>query len=234
MITVYTIAYNEELMLPHFINHYRALFPGCVIVVYDNESTDNTREIAADMYCEVRTFKTGNTLSDRTYLEIKNNCWRNAGTDWVLVCDVDEHLYITERELIFEESKGTTIVRAEGFNMVSDDDNKIYRPTDILKGIRATSYDKLYLFNKRYIADINYLYGCHRANPKGKIKYSSDAYQCRHYKYLNLPYMIRRHAEFAKRMSDHNRQHGLGVHYLYSPQEITKEFNDARKKAITI
>jgi len=35
--TIYTITYNEELMLPYFIRHYRLRFPNCKIVVYDNE-----------------------------------------------------------------------------------------------------------------------------------------------------------------------------------------------------
>lgn len=232
MITIYTVAWNEEFMLPRFISHYRALFPGCKIIVCDNESTDTTREIASDYDCEVRIFKTGNKLSDSTYLEIKNNWWKDADTDWVLVCDVDEFLYITERQLKEEESMGVTIIKGEGYNMVAPDDERVYEPSEIITGVRAPSYDKLYLFNTAHIYEINYLYGCHKANPSGKIKYAT--YQCRHYKYLNLGYMIHRHALFSQRMSDHNKKHGLGGHYLYTPEEITKEFYDARKKATTI
>jgi glycosyltransferase involved in cell wall biosynthesis len=46
MVTIYTITYNEELMIEFFINHYRKKFPGCEIVVFDNYSTDKTVEIA--------------------------------------------------------------------------------------------------------------------------------------------------------------------------------------------
>jgi glycosyltransferase involved in cell wall biosynthesis len=44
--TVFTITYNEELMLPYFVNHYRSRFTNCKIVVYDNESIDKTVDIA--------------------------------------------------------------------------------------------------------------------------------------------------------------------------------------------
>lgn len=234
MITVYGICYNEQIMLPFFIAHYRMMFPGCEIIIYDNESTDASPDIAKQMGCKVIPFSTNNTLSDRTYLEIKNKVWKSAATDWVLLADIDEHLYINESSLREEEKNHVTVITAEGFNMCSDDDNEFYSPFDIKKGVRAPSYDKLYLFNKRYVKEINYLYGCHKAQPMGAVKFSSTHYVCKHYKYYNLPFMIGRHAEFGRRMSDHNKKLGLGGHYLYTPEEIKKEFNEARRKAITI
>lgn len=234
MITVYALAWNEEIMLPYFVAHYRKMFQDAHIVIYNNESTDRTAEIAKELGCEVRTYTTNNTLSDRTYLEIKNNCWKDAKTDWVLICDVDEHLCVNHGSLSTEDMYGASIIRAQGFNMVGNNGNELLNPFDIKKGVRAPSYDKIYLFNRTKIKEINYVYGCHKANPIGEIKYSMQLYPCKHYKYLNLPYMIKRHASFAKRMSPHNRQHGLGAHYLYSPEEITREFNEARAKAYVI
>lgn len=233
MITIYTIAWNEEQMILPFIVHYRSALPGCKIVVYSNESTDRTDDIARENGCEVRTFKTGNTLSDRTYLEIKNNAWKEE-KGWVLIADVDEHIWIPEKSLKEQQEQGVTIIRGKGYNMVSDDDKQIYSTFDITRGVRAPSYDKLYCFDTRAIQEINYNYGCHKANPIGIIKYNTQTFICRHYKYLNLPYILDRHSEFAKRMSDHNKLRGLGSHYLYTPEEITNEFNEARRKAITV
>ena len=42
-ITLYTICYNEQEMLPYFLNHYSKMVDK--IVVYDNQSTDNSRQI---------------------------------------------------------------------------------------------------------------------------------------------------------------------------------------------
>lgn len=233
MITIYTIAWNEEFMLPYFIKHYRSRFTNCAIVVYDNESTDATADIAREHGCEVRTFKTNNTLSDRSYLEIKNNCWKDAKTDWVLIADVDEHLNIYDSDLRHEQAIGSTYIRAHGFNMVNLKDH-LLPPVDITHGVRAPSYDKIYCFNKTKIKEINYRYGCHKADIIGELIQSRTTYTCRHYKYLDLQYMIKRHGLFAKRMSVHNLQHGYGGHYLYTPKEITEEFTGARKKAVEI
>ena len=52
-ITIYTLAYNEALIIQFIIDFYRKRFPDCHIVVYDNKSTDNTVEIAKNNNCEI-------------------------------------------------------------------------------------------------------------------------------------------------------------------------------------
>lgn len=229
MITIYTIAFNEELMLPHFIKHYRAMFPDCKIVIYDNESADQTVTIAKAYGCEVRTYSTGGKLDDQAYLDIKNHCWKDADTNWVLVCDVDEHCRITAKELKQEEDLGTTIIKFNGYNMVNLQDN--LKIEEIEMGVRATSYDKFYLFDKRWIREINYMAGCHRANVKGNAVLSLGDYTCKHYKYVNPDYMIARHATFSARMSANNRKKGWAVHYDYPADRIRTEFENARLNA---
>ena len=226
--TIYTITYNEELMLPYFIEHYRKRFPNCKIVVYDNESTDDTRAIAMGMDCELITYSTNNKLSDSTYLEIKNNCWKGQN-DWVIVADCDEFLDIWESDL---ENEQASIISVEAYNMVNIEDNlDIY---GITHGVRSTSYDKAYCFNASKIHKINYGAGCHSCSPTGQVSYSKKKYEARHYKYINIDYMIARHAIFASRRSEENIQRGFGAHYAYPPEQIKQEFLTARKNAIKL
>jgi glycosyltransferase involved in cell wall biosynthesis len=129
MVTIFTVAYNEEIMLPFFIKWYRKRFPNCRIVVYDNESTDDTVKIALENNCEVITYCTNNQLSDSKYLEIKNNCWKDATTDWVLVCDVDEMLDINFKNL---ENCKYDIIQGKGFEMCGEgEDIREYTMRDI-------------------------------------------------------------------------------------------------------
>lgn len=229
MITIYSLMYNEELMLPHYLEHYKKRFPGCKIVLFDNESTDNSVSIAKDAGCDVRTYSTGGKLDDLTYLKIKNNCWKDAETNWVLVCDIDELCDISEKELSREEGNGSTVIQFHGFNMVNLQDD-LHIDT-IETGVRAPSYDKLYLFDKSQIKEINYSPGCHGASPAGKIRLSKAIYLCKHYKYINLDYMIARHKMFSQRLSDENKKRGYAVHYSYPPERIAKEFENARLNA---
>src|SRR5574338_784266 len=114
MITVHVIAYNEEKFFPFMIKHYRERFPNCHIVLYDNYSTDHTVDIAKYHNVEVQYMDTNNTINDLKYLEVKNHCWKSAKTDWVLVCDMDELLDISENDLKYEESIGHTVIKGEG------------------------------------------------------------------------------------------------------------------------
>ena len=190
-ITVYTMAFNEELLLPHMIKHYRDRFPNCHIVVYNNNSTDNTKQIAESNNCEVIFYNTHDQVNDDMLRNLKNNCWKSAQTDWVVVCDVDEMLNITKSELINEEYKGSTIITTECWNMVNMEDN--YDFENVKHGIREPMYDKRILFNKKHINNINYVHGCHKCNPIGNIKYSEQNYKLYHYKYFNPEYSVMRH-----------------------------------------
>lgn len=229
MITIYAIMFNEEVMLPHFIAHYRKRFTGAIIVLYDNESTDNSVQIAKDAGCQVITYDTGGKLDDMTYLKIKNNCWKDAVTNWVMICDIDELCDISDRDLFREEGYGSTVIQFHGYNMVNLQDD-LHIET-IETGVRAPSYDKLYLFDKSQIKEINYSPGCHGASPLGKIRLSKAIYLCKHYKYINLDYMIKRHKMFSERLSDENKKRGYAVHYSYPPERIEREFENARLNA---
>ncbi len=220
MIHIYTIAYNEEILMEFLINHYKKMFPNCTITVYDNQSTDRTKEIALDYGCEVIEYDSNNEIRDDLYLEIKNNCWKGQKEKWACIVDCDEILFINEEQLLEEENKGITLISFEGWNMITMSDDPDIIDLDLIVGSRATQYDKQYLFDTQQITDINYSAGCHYSNPVGDIEYSTDKYRMCHFKALGLNYMIKRHTEFGKRMSQQNLEKGWGFHYLDSAETI--------------
>ena len=226
MITIYTISFNEEVFIQFMIDHYRSRFPNCHIVVYDNESTDNTVAIAKANNCEIISYSTNNQIQDSKYLEIKNNCWKNALTDWVLVCDMDELLNINENDLKNEEAQGTTIIKSKAYNMVNMEDN--YDLANIKYGARCEPYDKFYLFNKRLIKQINYEPGCHVSAPVGTIKHSLTDYLLYHYKCINPDFQIARYKLYAQRLSAENVKNSWGNHYIQTDAQIRDSFYLAR------
>ncbi len=232
MLTVYTIAFNEEVLIQFMIDHYRERFANCHIVIYDNESNDNTVAIAKANNCEVITYSTNNQISDRKYLEIKNNCWKSAKTDWVLVCDIDELLDFTKEDLAREESAGTNILRSEAYNMINMEDN--FNLAEIKYGSRCPPYDKSFCFNKKIITEINYNPGCHGCTPVGAVKYSRGVYKLYHYKCINPEYQIARYKMYEQRLSDENRKHGWGGHYIKAGEDIKNGFPSWRADAIKI
>jgi len=222
MITIYTISYNEELVLPHFIKWYRLRFPSCRIVVYDNESTDNTAQIAIDNNCKVVSYSTNNQLSDSAYLKIKNNVWKEAETDWVIVVDCDEFVDITENDLIELESNKKTIVKAVGYNMCNIEG--LTELADIRYGVRAEQYDKSILFNKKFIQEINYEAGCHTCNPKGVVNYSTEIFSLYHMHLINEQSLVDKYIRNADRMSDENKRNKWGYHYLQNEETVRSNY----------
>ena len=223
-ISIFTICYNEEIILQKFIDHYRTRFPNCEITIYDNMSTDNSRQIAIKNGCKIIDYDSNNQIRDDLYLEIKNNCWKNANTDWVLICDVDEFLDINQEQL---QKENCSIISSKGYNMVNLEDDLIF--DNIKFGIRAKQYDKYYLFNKSKIKEISYEAGCHSANPKGEIKFSKNIYNLFHYTMLSEQYLIDRYKRNYERLSSINKKYGWGIQYKENEQIIKDRFNQAKK-----
>jgi len=232
MISVFTVAYNEELQIKFLIDHYRSRFPECHIIVYDNMSTDGTVKIAKENDCQILLYDTGEKINDSKYLEIKNNCWKQAKTDWVLICDVDELLDINQNQLKEEGYLGATVIKSEGYNMINMEDNLDI--ASITHGVRHAFSDKSYLFNKKYIQEINYEPGCHKSNPVGTVSLSKEAYKAYHYNFINADMSVEKYKTYAKRLSPENIQKGWGVHYTMPEEKIRAEFLELRKNAVKL
>lgn len=232
-VTIYTITYNEEIILPFFIKHYKSNLPGCRIIVFDNESTDRTCAIAKEYGCEVIKYSTDNKLNDMKYLEIKNHAWKSpeqkTEPQWVFVVDADEFCNVTNAQLEKETEAGTTVLQFAGFNMVNKSDAIDIH--NITHGVDAPEYSKRYAFRSDKLSEINYNPGCHVANPVGEVKLSETVYPCYHYRYLHLPMLIDRYRRNAQRMCEENRRKGMGSHYWQGESKITADWNEKQRLA---
>jgi glycosyltransferase involved in cell wall biosynthesis len=70
-VDVFVLCWNEEKMLTHFVNHYRDNFNVQNITVIDNQSTDDSVQIAKNLNCIVKTYDSKNELNDSHYLFLK-------------------------------------------------------------------------------------------------------------------------------------------------------------------
>lgn len=229
-IHLYSICYNEQVMLPHFIDHYSSFCEK--LFIYDNFSNDSSSDICkSNSKVEFLNFETGGEIRDDIYLSIKNNVWKRSRgeADFVIVCDVDEFLYHKNliKELNDLKANNITIVKPIGYNMVSEllpmKNNNIF--TDFKMGVRSESFDKVIIFNPNKIDEINYQPGSHVCFPVGLINYSNTIFKLLHYKYLNLEYLLSRYDMMATRLSKFNKRNKLGIHYSYSRRKIKNEFN---------
>ena len=237
-IHLYSIAWNEAVIMPHFMRHYRKFCEK--ITVYDNESTDQTADIVRQMGGEVKSWSSNNQINDLMYLEIKQNAYKESRgkADWVIVCDSDEFLYHPNflGKLYEYKSSGINFPKIEGYEMIPD--CKINSGDDLpsvyKQGVRFANLDKRAIFNPKL--DINYTIGCHGSNiPVDAIESTNSEIKMLQYKMLNLDYFINRHQLLGSRLSEVNRKNNWGLHYMWTPERMKEEYNRfllARTKVI--
>jgi FkbM family methyltransferase len=236
-ISVYCLCWNEEKILPHFLNHYAKF--SHKITIFDNESTDNSLNIINWFdKCKINviTYNSNNTLNDFLYLDIKNNCWKNDPSEYVIVCDLDEFLYTEDIFDYLYQNSEYDVFTPTGYDMVSTTFPAYNIPItqQIIKGFFNIDFCKSILFKPNRLLNINYLPGAHTSNPVGNnitIKNGDDNLKLLHYKRLSLDYMVNRIESLRNRMSDINFRTGSGLHYNQSSETIKNDFNDALSKS---
>jgi len=231
-IGIHIITYNEEIMLPVTIKHYKKMFgDNCFFFIHDNISTDNTIEIAKSLGCTVVSFET-NGLSDSAYVKIKSEVHLNTKYDWCLCVDCDEHCYITTDDLIELENKEVNIVEFEGWDIFANADN----PEDIKEfiGFKTGGYNKPALLKTGEFKEFKVVAGAHGIaslipNEGKQILWSKQEFKLIHMKHWNLEFIIQRQREFGKRLSIENQRMGWGIQYTFSPEIHTEYFNNGLK-----
>lgn len=227
MISIFMPCYNEEVILPHTINHYKKYLPSCTFTIFDNYSTDGSEELARSLGCRVVKWNTNNEINDLKLVELKNNCWKHVDKGWVVVCDIDEWLCIDEKSLDHEEKNGTTIISTHGVDMIANSMSSILNDINIHQehyGILNKWHSKYVCFRPSEIQDINFDVGAHSCSPCGNIKYS-EPYLIKHMNWLGLRYKIRQNKTRFER-SEKMRSMGLAIHYKKNEEEIIVKFNN--------
>ncbi len=218
-IDVFAICYNEEVMLPFFIDHYKKM--GANITIIDNQSTDKSRQIIEKSGCKYMAFNSNNQIRDDLYLKIKNNCWKQSKADWVIVCDIDEFI-----EINFDISR-YTIINTNGFDMIGYPNSRL--------GVPNPMYSKHIMFRPAQIKEINYHPGCHKCYPEGNISGSVGIANLLHYKYIDEDYVYKRHLMYQERLSNQNKVNGWGIEYQnVERKKIFEKFKELRSKGVMV
>lgn len=233
-IDLHILCYNESdvirLVLRHYKKFCRHLF------VYDNHSTDNSRQIAEEEGAIVHLFGT-KFFDDQVNMDTKNSCWKGSDADFVIVCDMDEVLFCDPKDIELHSTLHGTqshVFKPQGWQIMSD----LMPVNDLLEitnGYRFDNYSKCILFDP-WLKAMNFNLGAHKCSPVSPngievevSEFTSSMYVL-HYKHIGgLQRTIDRYKEYKPRMSPFNRKHGHGKHYNRSVASLKQEWEERMK-----
>lgn len=211
LLHVFTICWNEEVILQDFINFYRSRIPNCKITVYNNMSTDKTVDIAYKNNCEVISFDTGGKMDESTLMNIRNQCWKNSTSKWIIVADSDEWVDISEKML---EESTWEIAKCNGYEMFGTEKDKA---EDLLYGVESVGYCKPIIFKKDAIKETNFAAGSHKASPESEYRHSiiwaENPPNLYHTKWRSWSNGIGKAHDITPRRSEEDKKKGWNFHY---------------------
>jgi hypothetical protein len=228
-VNIFLLCYNESALLPHTVSHYKKYLPNCKITIYDNESSDNSVEIARNLGCDVYSYNSNNIINDVIYIKLKNSIWKTCDSGWIIVADMDEFLCVTENDLTKEMESGTTILQINGYNMIGESETIDLTDIDlqkINKYILHPPENKNLCFLREAIVDMNYDIGAHTCNPTGNVVYSSNVYINKHMSILGLNFLINKLTKRYER-SEKMRSRGWCDHYINDIDKIKEIYTNS-------
>jgi glycosyltransferase involved in cell wall biosynthesis len=184
-INVYSIVYNEEFMLPHFLKHYEKFADKIFII--DDHSTDKTAEIAkAHPKVQYSVYPFEGWREDQIS-QVYEIYAKTEPSDWSVVADCDEFIH----GLDTVELKGKWAIKTNGYMMIG----KTGKLEDCKK-VRMTTFDKPVVFGSDL--DVRFGDGRHSVNVPTK----ESTLELLHYKYPSREYYLQRSLDTYPRIMD--------------------------------
>ena len=171
VVEIFTIVKNGAYILPLYLEHYRKIFPNCIINIFDNNSTDNSVEICLAVGCNVVNFPVYDVYKEQVH---KNSVWKNSNADWVVVCDQDELIHVDLNQI----PNDVNVIQFEGYNMM--DVTGVEDVRLFTWGSRCETYDKCVMF-KPTLSGIGFSIGSHFASPTPEAVYYKYKFRLLHY-----------------------------------------------------
>jgi len=240
-IHLYALCWNEADILPFFFRHYDPFVSRYFI--FDDGSTDGSLDWLharpnVEVYPFIRSDPDCFTLSE---MSLSNEVWKSSRgrADWVIVTDVDEHLFHPDLTVLVSQYKalGITIVPALGYQMISEE---FPHQGELLCETRRQGavweiYCKLSVFDPNAITEINYGAGRHGANPSGRvIAPARDELLLLHYKFLGFERTHYRHEQQRCGLGIKDFENGWAYQYSWSQEDFKRAWRGFAQNAIDI
>jgi len=232
-VDIHVATHNDEIYVDHFCKWYRNRFPGAKIYFHDNYSTDRTREKAIENGCSVQSFGNPAFHDENALTALKNNCFKGGTSDYFIICDIDELIALTARDLA---KSRPTFVQGRGWQMINVDNSDFEL---IAHGVRENNYDKFLCFHRQSVSDVNYSNGAHKCSPEihptaKKIRLIRR--NLFHFRWLSLEHVLKRFHDRSLRVKLNSENYSVlkKWHYDISENELKFEHKELLRRATAV
>lgn len=240
-IHLHTLCWNDRPMVEFFLRHYEGWVDRFFIL--DDGSDDGTRELleAHDNVVVDRLQRVNPDSWVLSALHIYDNAWKQSigQADWVVVTNLDEHLYHPSMRDYLEQALelGITAIPALGYQMHIDGQpapgSLLCR--DYTTGSAWGNMSKMGIFRPDRILETQFMPGRHRAALTGELVYPEREEVCNlHYKYLGLDATHARHLALEARLGSLDRQRNFGHKYRWNKARLKQDFDECLTKSVDI
>lgn len=240
-IDLYTRCWNDGAMLGFFFRHYDEIVRR--YVVYDDGSTDNSREILrSHRKVDLRALEYSDPDSRVASGQIlQNACWKESrgDADWVIVTDIDEHLHHAQLALYLDDCRrsGVTAIPSLGYQMLSEEFPREGQKLceTLTFGEPSEIYSKMNIFSPDAIEETNFNLGRHTAKPVGRVVIPArDELLLLHYRYLGFERTQKRHEEYLTRQRKRDLEKGWGIQYSWSREALREVWDGVRAGLVDV
>ena len=194
-INVYSIVWNNEFILPHFLKHYEKFADRIFII--DDHSTDRTAEIAK-AHPKVEYYEYGfEGLNEAEFNDTFEFFTGNSDADWVMVVDSDEFIEHPDIKNYLANEERWGILQTRGYMMVG----KTGKLEDC-KAIRMKSWDKPVVFQPGLDEKFPVRFGDGRHSIVSPHAVHLSDLKLLHYKYPSREYYLERNTIGYRRYMD--------------------------------
>lgn len=243
IIHLYTRCWNDAHMLPFFFKHYDSWVDRYYI--YDDGSDDGSIDLLRAHPRVV--IRSQPPLSDpqsrvESQRRLQNEIWKESRgqADWVVLTDLDEHLYHPEILPYLEECRNNsvTVIPALGFEMISKSFPSHAEETlfDICTtGAPSRSCTKVGIFNPDKISETNFAHGRHRGKLSGLVLApKTDQLLLFHFHYLDFDRVVSRHKRYLARQRSKDIENNWGIQYTWSDATLREKWADIERSAVDV
>lgn len=232
MKTIISHFYNEEYLLPWWLNHHKKYFDRGIMIDYN--STDKSTEIIKAICPDWEIIATKNSHFDAGLIDREVEEIEKEVKGWRVVLNTTEFIVGHFKELSDAAEEKDILIPA--YIMTDSKQTQFTHPDPNLDLVKQRQHGASFRehFNFKHARKMSNYFS---AYPLGRHynRYNTDSFRILWYGFSPMnDELLKRKLQIQNKMSDQEKQSGLGSHHLTNRESLIRQFQDWQTKSIDL